>query len=179
MNKQEKLITRLAKAEAVRAELEAALAKAEAALVNTVTNAATIDRDRAEAIAKVVKARAQCRQLRLALVELNRQESKVWPDESINTPLKQPGDLSGQGASANPATRQLSEDAGRGESERSEDESQRRKPVPRGNNAIERSPLLRQATSLFALELAYLQYYYFDVQLQIMSLPSVTLLPLQ
>jgi multidrug resistance efflux pump len=58
-----------------REELETVLAKAEAALVNTVTDAAKVDANRAEADAKVHKARARCRQLRAALDELNRSES--------------------------------------------------------------------------------------------------------
>jgi hemerythrin-like domain-containing protein len=50
--------------------------------------------------------------------------------------------------------------------------------LPRGV-ANARRLLVKQTIGLLALVLAYLQYYYFDVQLQILSLPSVFPGPLQ
>jgi hypothetical protein len=48
------------------------------------------------------------------------------------------------------------------------------RPVPATQRARPRRPILRQALTLSALAAAYLQYYYWDVQLQIASLNSVT-----
>jgi hypothetical protein len=42
------------------------------------------------------------------------------------------------------------------------------------SHARARPSLLRQTFELSALVLAYLQYYYIDVQLQILSMPSIT-----
>jgi multidrug resistance efflux pump len=55
-----------------REQLEAALAKAEAALANAVINAAKVHGARAEANANLDKARAHCRRLCAALVALKR-----------------------------------------------------------------------------------------------------------
>ena len=60
---------------AKREELEAALAKAEAALANAVVNAARVDADQIEANANLDNARAYCRQVRAALVRLNLSDS--------------------------------------------------------------------------------------------------------
>jgi len=175
----EELKAALAQAEAAREYLEAALAEAEAALVNTVTDAAKIDANRAEASAKVDKIRARCRQLRAALVEPGRSEFITRSHERIDTLTSQSDELSKQEATASAPSRQLSEHAVQGENKKSQDEFRRRKPIHRFKNALATSPLVREIIGLLALVLAYLQYYFLDVQLQIMSLPSVTTLPLQ
>jgi hypothetical protein len=179
VTKQEELEAALAKAEAERERLEATLAKAKAALVNTVTNAARIDVDRAEANAKVDQARAYCRQLRAALSELNRSGPKSRSHASIGGPTKQIEEVSKQaaasilpsGLSREPAVHELRSGLA--------DEFGRPTPKRRFNAVPARSILLRQTIGLLALTLAYLQYYYFDVQLQIVNLPSILALPLQ
>lgn len=142
-------------------------------------SAATIDADRAEANAKVDRARAYCRQLHAALAELKRSESKARPGGSIDTQIKQFEEVSKQRAATSPPSRESSEHAVREENQGSADESGRRNPIRRFNIAHARSALLRQTIGLLALTLAYLQYYYFDVQLQIVKLPSVLTWPLQ
>lgn len=171
-----------------REELEAALAKAEAALVDAVINTAKLDGDRAEANANIDKARAYCRRARAALIELKHSDSMAGSGEGVDILISQLGEVSKRGATASPPSRQLSEHAVRGKNKRSQDES--RQPIHRFNivfsaqepspgDALARPSLARQAIGFVALILAYLQYYYFDVQLQILSLPSNFAGPLQ
>ncbi|MBK5106428.1 MAG: hypothetical protein JJE42_19465 [Burkholderiales bacterium] len=61
----------------------------------------------------------------------------------------------------------------------SQGESRRGRPMQRFSDALAVSPIAREAIGLSALVVAYLQYYYLDVQFKIMSLPSVTAFPLQ
>jgi DNA-binding phage protein len=100
--KREELESAIAEAEAARQYLEAALAKAEAALIDTVTNASKIDANRAEAAAKVDKARARCRQLYAALVEPGHSEFITRSRRRIGTPFKQSGDLSKPSVTTSP-----------------------------------------------------------------------------
>jgi len=179
VTKREELEAALVQAEVDREYLEAALAKAETALVNTVTDAAKIDANRADASAKVDKARARCRQLRAALVEPSHSEFITRSREQIDTLIKQSDETLKREAAASLPSRQSSEHAIRGESNRSQDESRRPKPIHRFKNTLATSPQVRETIGFLALVLAYLQYYYFDVQLQIMTLPSVIPSPLQ
>lgn len=141
-----------------RKELEAALAKAEAALADAVINATKVDADRVEANANLDKTRAYCRQVRAALVELNRSESRARSGEWIDTLIKQFGEVSKRGATASSPSRQASEHVVRGENKRSKDESRQRKPIhwlnigfsaqePSRRDALARSPLLRQTSA--------------------------------
>jgi hypothetical protein len=167
-----------------REELEAALAKAEAALANAAINAAKVDGDPAEANANLDKARAYCRRIHAALVKLNLSESIDWSGEWIDTLIKQLEEVSNRGATASPSSRQSSEHAVGDENKRSQDESRRRKPIHRFNigfsaqersprDALARSTLIRQTIELLALILTYLLYFHIDVQLQILRLPSI------
>jgi flagellar hook-basal body complex protein FliE len=83
---------------------------------------------------------------------------------------------------------QFGEHDARSGNRKSQDVSARRKPIhgfrigvstqdPNPQHALAGSALLRQVIGLLCLTLAYLQYYYLDVQLEIMSLPSVTVFP--
>jgi hypothetical protein len=166
-----------------REELEAALAKAEAALADVVIDAAKVDADRAEANANLEKARAHCRRVRAALIELNRVGPTARSGEELDILIRQLLEVSKLVAGASPPSRQISEHPDRAKYNRSQDESGRPKPVhrfkigflalelgPRG--ALARRSLMRQTIGLSALTLTYLQYYYFDVQLQLLSLPS-------
>jgi hypothetical protein len=67
----------------------------------------------------------------------------------------------------------------RGKGRELQDEIRRGSPVHRFNDALAASPTARGAIGLSALVVAYLQYYYLDVQFKIMSLPSATVFPLQ
>jgi hypothetical protein len=188
VTKREELETALAKAEAAREYLEAALAEAEAALVNSVTDSAKIDANRAEASTKVDKVRARCRQLHAALVDPDHSEFITRSRERMDTLASQAEELSKREATASPPWMQSRDHALRGENKRSEDESRRRKLVHRfkiGFSARERSlryavknsPLVRQTIGLLALVLTYLLYFHIDVQLQIMRLPMIFVLP--
>jgi len=167
-----------------RDELEAALAKAEAALAKAVINAAKVDGDPAKANAKLDKARANCRRIRVALIELDDSELIAWSRKWINTPTKQSGEDSKRSAGASPPSRPSSEHPVRGENKKSQHESSPRKAIhrinigfsaqdPKPGDARARPSLLRQAVGLFALILTYLLYFHVDVQLQILSLPSI------
>jgi hypothetical protein len=176
--KREELEAALAQAETARKYLEAALAEAEAALFNTVTDGAKIDANRAEASAKVDKARARCRELRAALVRSSRSKVRTRSRERIGIPIKQSDELSKREVTASAPSRQLSEHAVHGEDIQAQDGSRRGKPIRRFKDVLATSPHVREIFGLLALVLAYLQYYFLDVQLQIMSLPSVTTLQL-
>jgi multidrug resistance efflux pump len=134
-----------------REELEAALAEAEAALAAAAVDTARIGIDRVGADANLEKARACCRQIRAALVKLSRAEYLSGSDERNDAKAKQPVLDPGKAAVAVPAAVQTTS--------------------PKA--ARTQPPLVRQTVSLLGLTLAYLQYFYFDVQLQIVSLPSV------
>jgi len=181
VNKREDIEFALAQAEAAREVLEVAFAEATAALLNTVTDAAKIDANQAEASAKVEKARARCRQLRAALAEPNHVDFITRSRERLNALAKQivtlPHALE---TLANSPSEQSGEHAVRGENEKSQDRSRRRSPIYRFKSSLATSPHVRETIGLLALVLAYLQYYYFDVQLQILRLPSIAFaLPLQ
>jgi chromosome segregation ATPase len=188
VTKREELAVALAQAEAAREYLEAALAKAEAALVNSVTDAARIDANWAEANAKVDKVRARCRQLHAALADPDHAEFITRSRERMDTLIKQSEELSRREATASPPSIQSRDHALRGENKRSEDESRRRKLVHRFNigfsarerrEVVARSPLVRQTIGLLALVLTYLLYFHIDVQLQILRLPSLLVWALQ
>jgi hypothetical protein len=175
--KREELEAALAQAEAGRVKLEAALAEAQAALINTVTDASKIDANTAEVRAKLDKARARCLQLRTALVRLRHSDSRALPRGPNSAPMVQSGNVEDIGASASWTSSQPRSKRIPSENVLSRDESRKRKPFHGLNNALTISQLVRETVGLLALVAAYLQYYYFDVQLQIMSLPSVTTLP--
>jgi len=172
-----------------REELKAALAKAEAALADAVINAAKVDGDRAEAIASVEKARAYCRRVRAALIEVKHLEPAARLGEELDIHIRQLLEISKRMPEASPPSRQASEHPVRGKNNGSQDESGRRKPVHRFNigflalelsprGALARRSLMRQAIGLSALILTYLEYFYIDIQLQIASLPSIFAGPL-
>jgi hypothetical protein len=132
-----------------REELEAALAKAEAELAQ-----AASDRTKADAGVRLERARTHCRQERAALTELNRAEPVARPVER---------------------TEKSNRDAGK----RSKGPAVKPRKAVRGlisGLSARHFVLARQALMLLALVLAYLQYYFFDVSLQVSRLPSITVL---
>ena len=171
VTKRQELEADLAKAEVHREYLEAALAEAKAALLNTVTDASKIDANRDEVNAKVDKARARCRQLRAALVELDHAgEFETRSHERMDTLIRQSEELSKQELTASPPSIRSRDHAVRGENRGSQDESGK-EPGPKV--ALARSTLIRQAIELSCLVFAYLLYFHIDVQLQIVTMPSV------
>ena len=185
MIKREELEAALAKAEAEREHLEAVLARAEAALVNTATDAAKIDANRADASANLDRARADCVRARAALREYARSKPTTTsrergfiqvrevPDEPAPAPV--PAPVTVKIGIAGPAPKPAGNLAA-GPDNKSERDPGLRNLIRRADDAFARSQLLRQTVGLLALVMAYLQYYFFDVQLQIMSLPSVVTL---
>jgi hypothetical protein len=184
VSKREEYIFALAKAEAARERLEAALANAEAALLNSVSDASKIDANRAEAAAKADRERADCRQLRAALAALNRSEFGAGPREWIDIPVRELRHVSKPIATASPPSIQSAEQTVRGEKQISHADSTERKPTQRtyiaiaapvrGPKDVRANPsLVRHAIGLLALVLAYLAYFHADVQLQIVSLPWI------
>ena len=182
--KRETLESALAEAEAARERHEATLAKAEAALFNSVTDASKIDANRAEAAAKVETARARCRQLYAALAEPGHSEFITRSRKRMRTPAKPFGEFSKPGAATSPPSIPSSEHAAGARKETSQDELRQQKPIQRPKigfwarerslrYAIARTPLVRQTIGFLALILAYLAYFHVDVQLQIVSLPSI------
>jgi hypothetical protein len=172
MVKREELDAALAQAETAREYLEATLAEAKAALVNTVTDAPKIAANQAEVIAKIEKARARCRQLRASLAEPSRAQSITRSRERIDSITKQSGELSRRETTARAPSRQLSKHAVQGGYKEAIDGSLRWKTIHRFNDALAMPQRVREIFGLLALVLAYLQYYFLDVQLQIASLPS-------
>ena len=173
MTRRQDLEVALAQAENARELLEAALAEAKAALLNTVTDASRIDANQEAASAKVEKARARCRQLRAALAEPKHADFIARSRERFGALPRQPAPLQERQAAANPPPQKAGAPAVRAGNDGSQAETRRRQPMQRFNAAVATSPHLRETIGFLALVLAYLQYYYFDVQLQIVSLPSV------
>lgn len=145
-----------------RQELEVALDEAEAQLAKAVEARARLDTDATEADARIDKARVLCRLVRGALAGLDRaeQESAVSAGE--------PGEQAG------PSVRGAPKPPGK----------PRRKAIRQlfagvlswefiGRGRTDWRLIARQAFMLLALVLAYLQYYFFDVQLQVVRLPSL------
>lgn len=184
VDRREELEVALAQAEAAREYLEHALVEAKAALLNTVTDASKIDARRDEVSAKVERARARCRELRAALVKLDHSKIITRSRERKDTISKQFEELSTQKVTAPPLSVQSRDQALRGENRRSQDESRKEKSVdrfkfdflgqePYPRDALARIALIRRTIELLGLVLAYLLYFHADVQLTIISLPSV------
>jgi membrane protein involved in colicin uptake len=179
VTKRRELEAALAQAEAAREHLEGALAEAEAALINTVTDAARIDADRAEASVKVEKARARCRQLRAAIAEPGHADFIARSRDKIGTTITQPGAPPDRGSAVDTPPEQSGGHPLRRQGGRSLEGPRLQNKIHRVKTVFATSPHVRETIGLLSLVSAYLQYFYFDVQLQIMNLPSVTTLPLQ
>jgi hypothetical protein len=184
MSKRKELESGLAKAEAAREYLEAALARAEAALIDSVADGSRLDANRAEAAADVDRARARCRRLRAALVQLDASASRASLREWSSSQVMQSREGFKPDAPASPSSIPSTAPAVCSESKNSQREPSQGKTIHRadtGSAAREteprdvcaRSALLRQTIDLSALILAYLAYFHVDVQLQILNLPSI------
>jgi hypothetical protein len=171
--RREELEAALVQAERAREELEAFLEEAKAALVTTVTDASKIDANRADAEAKVEKARARCRQLRSALADPGQLEFITRSRERLDALIWQSGEPPRDASAANPLSKQARPRAPRGESEGSRLGRAWKKQANLSRTALAISPHMRGTVGLLALVLAYLQYYFLDVQFQILVLPSV------
>jgi len=156
MNKREEF-------EAAFAAAAADLARAESDLAQAVAEHAKAAPDPVEGDAHLEHARAACRQARAKLVQLIREApppaSKERPEKPkpIRQAEKHPGKPSRQRITLDKLLRAFP-----------------------GLHAFERAVpnwrlIVRQSLMLLALVLAYLQYYFFDVQLEVSRLRSVTL----
>lgn len=163
-----------------REELEAALAMAQAVLADAVFIAANGDGNQAEANADLERARAHCREIRAALVKLDR-------SESMAPPVNQSSEAAEGVVAPSPPSTQSGEHSVRGRGRATRNKSRKRNPVhrlqvgasarkPRPGYTPARSVLVRQTVGLLALILAYLFYFQMGVELQIQRLP--TLIPL-
>lgn len=177
-SKREELEAALAEAEASREQLEVKLAEAKDALVNTVTDASKIDAKRDEAAAKVERARERCRRLRAALADPSQVEFITRSRERLSTIIEQPEGSLQEETSAKPSSVQPRNPAPCARNESPKAESSRQKGFRQIGNALATSGHAREAIGLLALTLAYLQYYFLDVGLQIVELRSVIVIPL-
>ena len=148
-----------------REDLESALARAEAELALAVAARAEAHANVAEADAKLERARAVCRHLHDSLVELIRAE----PPRAVEA--KKPAEAlpESTGDDAVPVGKRL-----RGTLQ--EFLAGLRVAGSRAVNAAGGRALARQSFMLLALVLAYLQYYFFDVNLQVSRMPSITVM---
>lgn len=145
-----------------RQELEAALAKAETDLARAVADRAEAHANVAEADAHLERARGACRHLHDVLVELIRAEPPPKPAEQAETSTQAAVAEAAPSARPRQKIRRFLHDFLAG-----------RIGVA---NAASRRMIARQAFMLLALVLAYLQYYFFDVNLQVTRLPSITVM---
>jgi hypothetical protein len=174
---------------ATQEELEARLARAEVALTDAVVNAVAAKGDRSEADARLESARASCRQARAALLEFHRAKALPGTHQSGFILSGDSPALSAAPASVSaPAKLPAAAAAPRARAARRPRPSQR--PRDRGpgwlsaarafvSGKLRANPMLqRQAVGFLALVLAYLYYYYMEVQFEILrlSLMAVSLL---
>ena len=145
-----------------REELELALAEAEVQLAEAVEARARLDTGTAEVNANIERARAHCRHARAALAELGRTELERRESEFV--PEGSTGPLAGGG-------RKPAERTQRRAVHRLIGGFLAREFVAKG--APDWRLIARQAFMLLALVLAYLQYYFFDVHLQLARLPAL------
>ena len=180
----------LSKAVADRQQAFFAMSDAETEWVKAEAAMSKAEVEWVKAEAKLHMATAKRNEIIAALDELNVLGSKPRSNERIGTRITRLREAAKRGTTPSTYSTGSGERAVRDENEKSRDESVQRKPIHRFNrgfpaqdlsprHALTRSALLRQTIGLLSLTLAYLQYYYFDIQLQIASLPSIFALPLQ
>jgi hypothetical protein len=137
--------------------LEAALTRAEAELARAVAERYS-NPDATEAESEIERARDHCRRAQAALAQLKHPEATphtLMPNENAAAEKPDRQSRPQKGANANKLMRAL---------------ARRLAPTL---SAPDWSLLLRQAVMLLALVLAYLQYYFLDVRLQVTTLPSL------
>jgi len=164
-------------------ELQSALAEAKDALTDAVIRAA--DEGRGDPNPELEKLRAHCRQIRAAIVKLERLELASQSTDDAIAPGRQSDDASKEGIGSNRPSRQEGPTARRGtrpQGQAQATQARRKSRFRIGSSAPEcgheaalaKQALLRQTISLLFLVLSYLQYYLIDVNVQIASLPSQT-----
>jgi multidrug resistance efflux pump len=173
----------LSKAVTDRQNAYANLSKVEARWVKAEATLSKAEAEWVKAQAKLDMATVKLAEVTDALDRLDLSESKFWSSERVDNPIQRLGEASKRRTAASWCSTKSGGHFVRDEDKRWDEASAQRKsihqfivglsmqdPNPRG--AIIKAPLLRQAVGLLGLTLAYLQYYYSDVQLQISSLPS-------
>jgi hypothetical protein len=138
-----------------------------------------------KAQARLDAATAKRNQIVAALDELTALGFSAKPSKSSGTWVGRLGEAFRPATTPTTYATNLAEHDAHSGSRKSQGESVKRRPIhgsrtsfstqnPNLEHELAGAPLLRQAIGLLCLTLAYLQYYYLDIQLQIMSLPSVT-----
>ncbi len=148
-----------------REDLESALGRAEAELAMAVAERAEAHANIVEADAKLERVRAVCRHLHDALVDLIRAEPAPAEAAAEKAPEAPPADAVAQPVPA----RQL---LGKIRSLLARLRGAGAQALRGAGGAV----LARQAFMLLALVLAYLQYYFFDVNLQVSRMPTITVM---
>ncbi len=138
-----------------REELEAALAKAEAELARAVVGRGGVAADVVEADTNIEKARTHCRHACAALAESNRERSTQSSEPQVADVETPSGEQSRARKSIQELVSSFSAQA---------------------LDAPDWRLLARRSVMLLALVLAYFQYYFLDVQLQVVRLPTITVL---
>jgi hypothetical protein len=151
---------------------------------------ALLELSRPESIASLDKARAYCRQLRTVFLELNRSASIPFHCLELSCALLGSPRTTCwlnylEGAVAVASRLETSSNYLTSVTAPSPDQALHRfntefsaqEPIPGDTRA--RLSLIRQTVGFLALIMAYLLYFHVDVQLQILSLPSIFALPLQ
>ena len=174
LNRREQLEAALAHAKAHQARLEADLARAMAELNDAVSDASKVGADRAEASARVEIARDSCRHLNAELTEFRRSDYVDRARLELVKWIRESHERLKRNAVANPPAQRPRAPEDRGAASPTSDADRgRRKTFVRFTNARSAVPNVRGLIGLLGLTLAYLQFYFLDVQVQVLRLPTL------
>ena len=174
----------LSKAVADRQNAYTDLCEAEARWVKTEAILAEAEVELAKAEAKRDLAEAKPNELIAARDSFDVSEYQVVGSGWVDIPARRLAEASKRRTAGRLCSTKLGRHGDRDEENRSREASGRRNTIQRLNArsrlqadkpvmALIRSPLLRQSIGLLGLASAYLQYAYFDVQVQIAGMPSI------
>jgi len=175
-------------------ELRAALSEAEAELAAAVLERANPELDGATVEARIGKARARCRQIRALIVERDRtqaaakpQRQRPAPEAALSKPQKPVSEAAhSQHPNSLPEAPRPKRRSSVSEAVNPQAEKTAiRHRIRHFRGVLERwsgvrsaadwRVVARQSLTLLALVLAYLQFYFLDVQLQLSRLPSLAI----
>lgn len=174
----------LSKAVADRQNAYADLCEAEARWVKAEAMLAKAEAEFARAQSKRDMAEGKSKELAGAPDRFSALDFQIVEGGRFDIPLSRLAEASKRGSANVPCSTKPDQHCVRDEETRSRDASGRRKSIQRFNGELPprapnrvmvfiRSPLLRQSIGLLGLTLAYLQYWYFDIQVQIAGMPSI------
>lgn len=166
------------------AKAESDLRSAEAGLAGAILDQCGPGADRVGTNAAVDRARAYCRQSYTALTRLKLQETGYASGERARMPIEEPAEQALRAPAGPTPSRRSGEMPAVGAPRPPRKQSRLERSYhqlirgsqaeePRARAAPDWRPLTRRSFMLLALVLAYLQYYFLDVNLQIARLPSV------